>query len=156
MQELCFGSGQGHVRVPSPFFVFFDGVRGKQGRRAEQRAERVAEHVVRLRKSQREAVLRALDPRTEHASGKYCDANPPPVVPSPRQRVRERQPQREEQEHIHQHLAVELRLLPRSGQRGEGSEDKAAAAGRAGQDGSIEDDYNGHTRQHKICHRPPA
>ena len=114
--------------MPSPFFAFFDGVCDEQRGRADKCTQRVAEHVVRLRKSQREAILRAFDPRAERAVGKYCDADPPPVVPSPRQRVRERQPQREEQEHVHQHLAVELRLLPRSGQRGEGSEDKAAAA----------------------------
>ena len=128
----------------------------KQRRRAEQRAERVAEHVVRLRKSQRKAILRALDPRAEQAAGKYCDADPPPVVPSPRQRIRERQPQREEEEHVHQHLAVELRLLPGGGEGGKGSEDKAAATGHAGQEGGVENDYNGHTRQHKICHRPSA
>ena len=141
MQELCFGSGQGHVRVPSPFFVFFDGVRGKQRRRAEQRAERVAEHVVRLRKSQREAILCAFDPRAERAAGKYCDADPPPVVPSPRQRVRERHPQWEEQEHVHQHLAVELRLHPRSGERGKGGEDGLGTPRCAGQESGVEDKY---------------
>lgn len=141
MQKLCFGRGQGHVRVPSPFFVFFDGVCGEQGRRAEQRAERVAEHVVRLRKSQREAILRVLDPRAEQTAGKYCDADPPPVVPSPRQRIRERQPQREEEEDVHQHLTVELRLHPRSGEGGKGGEDEAAAAGHAGQEGGVENDY---------------
>lgn len=113
----------------------------KQRRRAEQRAERVAEHVVRLRKSQRKAILRVLDPRAEQAAGKYCDADPPPVVPSPRQGIRERQPQREEEEDIHQHLAVELRLHPRSGEGCKGGEDEAAAAGRAGQEGGVENDY---------------
>lgn len=122
----------------------------KQRRRAEQRAERVAEHVVRLRKSQRKAILRALDPRAEQAAGKYCDADPPPVVPSPRQRIRERQPQREEEEDIHQHLAVELRLLPHGGEGGKGGEDEAAAAGRAGQDGSIEDDEGNEADKHCV------
>lgn len=116
-------------------------MRDKQRRRAEQRAERVAEHVVRLRKSQRKAILRALDPRAEQAAGKYCDADPPPVVPSPRQRIRERQPQREEEEDIHQHLAVKLRLHPRGSEGGKGGEDKAAATGHAGQEGGVEDDY---------------
>lgn len=114
---------------------------GKQRRRAEQRAERVAEHIIRLRKSQREAILRVLDPRAEQAAGKYCDADPPPVVPSPRQRIRERQPQREEQEHVHQHLAVELRLHPRSGEGGKGGEDGLVIAGGAGQERGVENDY---------------
>ena len=30
MKELSLRGGQGHVRVSSPFFVFFDGVSGKQ------------------------------------------------------------------------------------------------------------------------------
>ena len=122
----------------------------KQRRRAEQRAERVAEHVVRLRKSQREAILRALDPRAEQAAGKYCDADPPPVVPSPRQGIRERQPQREEEEHVHQHLAVELRLHPRGGEGGKGGEDKAGNPGCTGQDGSMEDDEGNEADKHCV------
>ena len=125
-------------------------MRDKQRRRAEQRAERVAEHVVRLRKSQREAILRVLDPRAEQAAGKGCDADPKPTVPPARQGVREREAEREEEKYVHQHLAVELRLHPRSGEGGKGGEDKAAAAGHAGQEGGVEDDYNGHTRQRKI------
>ena len=81
MQELCFGGGQGHVRVPSPFSVFFDGVSGKQRHRAEERAQGVADHVVRLRKPQRAAVLRVLDPRAERAADKRREGNPAPAVP---------------------------------------------------------------------------
>lgn len=113
---------------------------GKQGRRAEQRTERVADHVVRLRKSQREAILRALDPRAEQAAGKGCDADPKPTVPPARQGVREREAEREEEKYVHQHLAVELRLLPRGGERGKGGKDDLVAAGRTGQKGGVEND----------------
>ena len=44
MKELSLRGGQGHVRVSSPFFVFFDGVSGKQRRSAEKRAQGVADH----------------------------------------------------------------------------------------------------------------
>ena len=115
-------------------------MRDKQGRRAEQRAERVADHVVRLRKSQCKAILRALDPRAEQAAGKYCDADSPPVVPSPRQGIREREAEREEEKYVHQHLAVNLRLHPRSGKGGKGGEDDLIAAGRTGQKGGVEND----------------
>ena len=39
MKELSLRGGQGHVRVSSPFFVFFDGVSGKQRRSTEKRAQ---------------------------------------------------------------------------------------------------------------------
>ena len=128
MKELSLRGGQGHVRVPSPFFVFFDSVRGEQRCSAEKRAQGVANHVVRLRKSQRIAVLGVLDSRAENAADECCENDSAPTVPLSRQGVRERQPQREEEEDVHQHLAVKLRLLPRSGQGGEGGEDQTGAA----------------------------
>lgn len=128
MQELCFGGGQGHVRVPSPFFVFFDGVRGEQRRCAEKRAQRVADHVIRLRKPQRAAVLGILDSRAERAADERCEDDSKPAVPFSRQGVGKRQPQREEEEDVHQHLAVEFWLLECGGQGGEGGEDQAGTA----------------------------
>ena len=128
-------------------------MRDKQGRRAEQRAERVAEHIVRLRHAEGEAVLRVLDPRAEQAAGKGCDADPKPTVPPARQGVREREAEREEEKYVHQHLAVELRLHPRSGEGGKGGEDKAAALSAAEQ-GRIKDHRSAHEQQRKIP-RPP-
>lgn len=90
IEELCFGGGQGHVRVPSPFFVFFDGVRGKQRRSAEKRAQGVADHVVRLRKPQRAAVLGVLDSRAERAADERCEDDSAPTVPLLRQGIGER------------------------------------------------------------------
>lgn len=90
MQELCFGGGQGHIRVPNPFSVFFDGVSGKQRHRAEERAQGVADHVVRLRKPQRAAVLRVLDSRTENAADERCEDDSAPTVPLLRQGIGER------------------------------------------------------------------
>lgn len=126
----------------------------KQGRRAEQHAERVAEHVVRLRHAEGEAVLRVLDPRAEQAAGKYCDADPPPVVPSPRQRIREREAEREEEKYVHQHLAVELRLLPRGGEGGKGGEDKAIAAFRPIEDCCIKYSPGHQERQNEVSALP--
>ena len=128
MKKLSLRGGQGHVRVPSPFFVFFDGVCGKQRCSAEKRAQGVADHVVRLRKPQRAAVLSILDPRAERAADERCEDDSAPTVPLSRQGVGKRQPQREEEEDVHQHLAVKLRLLPHSGQGGKGGEDQAGAA----------------------------
>lgn len=140
MQELCFGGGQGHVRVPSPFFVFFDGVSGKQRGGTDERAQRVADHVVRLRKPQRAAVLRVLDSRAERAADERREDDSAPTVPLLRQGIGKRQPQREEEKHIHQHRAVELRLLPGSGQGGKGGENGLGNPRCAGQDGGVEDD----------------
>lgn len=140
MQELCFGGGQGHVRVPSPFFVFFDGVSDEQRGGTDERAQRVADHVVRLRKPQRVTVLGVLDSRAERAADERCEDDSAPTVPLLRQGVGQRQPQREEEEDVHQHLAVEFRLLPGSGKRGEGRENKLIIARRAGQDGGVKDD----------------
>ena len=131
MQELCFGGGQGHVRVPSPFFVFFDGVSGKQRHRAEERAQGVADHVVRLRKPQRAAVLGVLNSRAEDAADECREGDSAPTVPLSRQGIRERQPQREEEKDVHQHLAVKLRLLLGGGKRSEGREDEFVVAGCA-------------------------
>lgn len=90
IQKLSLRGGQGHVRVPSPFFVFFDGVSGKQRHRAEERAQGVADHVVRLRKPQRAAVLRVLDSRTENAADERCEDDSAPTVPLLRQGIGER------------------------------------------------------------------
>lgn len=90
MQELCFGAGQGHVRVPSPFSVFFNGVGDEQRHRAEERAQGVADHVVRLRKPQRAAVLGVLDSRAERTADKCCEGDFAPTVPLSRQGIRER------------------------------------------------------------------
>ena len=139
MQELCFGGGQGHVRVPNPFSGFFDGVSGKQRRSAEKRAQRVADHVIRLRKPQRAAVLGVLNSRAEDAADECREGDSAPTVPLSRQGIRERQPQREEEKHIHQHRAVELRLLACSGQGGKGGENGLGNPRCAGQDRGVED-----------------
>ena len=131
MQELCFGGGQGHVRVPNPFSGFFDGVGDEQRGGTDERAQRVADHVVRLRKPQRAAVLCVLDPRAENAADKRREDDSAPAVPLSRQGIGKRQPQREEEKYVHQHLAVELRLLPGSGKRSEGREDEFVVAGCA-------------------------
>lgn len=128
MQKLSLRGGQGHVRVSSPFFVFFDGVSGKQRRSAEKRAQGVADHIVRLRKSQRVAVLGVLDSRAERTADERCEDDSAPTVPLSRQGVGKRQPQREEEEDVHQHLAVEFGLLPRGGQGGKGGEYQTGAA----------------------------
>ena len=140
MQELCFGGGQGHVRVPSPFSGFFDGVSDEQRCRADERAQRVADHVVHLRHAEGITVLRVLNSRAENATDECCEDDSKPAVPLSRQGIGKRQPQREEEEDVHQHLAVELRLYPRGGQGGEGCEDDLIIAGCAGQDGGVEDD----------------
>ena len=81
MEKLCFGGGRGHVRVPNPFSGFFDGVSGKQRRSAEKRAQRVADHVIRLRKPQRAAVLGVLDSRAERAADERREDDSKPAVP---------------------------------------------------------------------------
>lgn len=128
MKKLSLRGGQGHVRVSSPFFVFFDGVSGKQRRSAEKRAQGVADHIVRLRKSQRVAVLGTLDSRAERAADERCEDDSAPTVPLSRQGVGKRQPQREEEEDVHQHFAVEFRLLAGGSQGCEGGEDQTGAA----------------------------
>ena len=156
MQKLSLRGGQGHVRVPSPFFVFFDGVRGKQRRSAEKRAQSVADHVIRLRKPQRVAVLGILDSRAERAADERYEDDSKPAVPLSRQGVGQRQPQREEEEDVHQHLAVKLRLLPGSGQGGKGGEDGLGNPRCAGQDGGVEDDEGRHTGERGVeKHSPP-
>ena len=123
MQKLRFGGSQGHGH--GPFLVFFHGVGQQQRGRADERAQRVADHVVRLRHAEGEAVLRVLDPRAEGAAGQRREGDAEPAVPCARQGVGQRQPQREEEEDVHQHLPVNLRLLPCSRKRGEGGEDKS-------------------------------
>ena len=90
MEKLCFGGGRGHVRVPNPFSGFFDGVSGKQRRSAEKRAQRVADHVIRLRKPQRAAVLGVLNSRAERAADERCEDDSAPTVPLLRQGIGER------------------------------------------------------------------
>lgn len=123
MQELCFGGGQGHVRVPNPFSVFFDGVGDEQRSGADECTQRVADHVIRLRKAQRVTVLGVLDSRAERAADERCEDDSKPAVPLSRQGIGKRQPQREEEEDVHQHLAVELRLLPGSNEGGKRKQD---------------------------------
>ena len=79
-----------------PFLVFFDGVGQQQRGLADERAQRVADHVVRLRHAEGEAVLRILDPRAEGAAKQRREGDSPPAVPSSRQGVGQRQPHREE------------------------------------------------------------
>ena len=128
MQKLSLRGGQGHVRVSSPFFVFFDGVSDEQRCRADERAQRVADHVVHLRHAESVAVLGILDSRAERAADERREDDSAPTVPLSRQGVGKRQPQREEEEDVHQHLAVEFGLLPRGGQGGKGGEDQTGAA----------------------------
>lgn len=128
MQELSLRGGQGHVRVSSPFFVFFDGVSDEQRCRADERAQRVADHVVHLRHAESVAVLGILDSRAERATDERCEDDSAPTVPLSRQGVGKRQSQREEEEDVHQHLAVNLRLLAGSGQGGKGGDDQTGAA----------------------------
>ena len=156
MQELCFGGGQGHVRVPNPFSGFFDGVGDEQRGGTDERAQGVADHVVRLRKPQRAAVLGVLNSRAEDAADERCEDDSAPTVPLLRQGIRERQPQREEEKDVHQHLAVEFRLLLGGGEGGKRGEDELVVARCAIQNGGVEDGYDSCTKQHKICHRPPA
>lgn len=92
MQELCFGGCQGHVRVPSPFFVFFDGVGDEQRGGADERAQRVADHVVHLRHAEGAAVLGVLDSGAEDTADKRCEDDSKPAVPLSRQGVGQRQP----------------------------------------------------------------
>ena len=92
MEKLCFGGGQGHVRVPSPFSGFFDGVSDEQRRSAEERAHRVANHVVHLCHAESVAVLGILDSRAEHAADERREADSKPAVPPSRKRVGQRQP----------------------------------------------------------------
>lgn len=128
MKELSLRGGQGHVRVSSPFFVFFDGVSDEQRCRADERAQRVADHVVHLRHAESVAVLGILDSRAERAADERREDDSAPTVPLSWQGVGKRQPQREEEEDVHQHFAVEFRLLPRGGQGGKGGEDQTGAA----------------------------
>ena len=54
---------------------------GKQRRSAEKRAQRVADHVIRLRKPQRAAVLGVLDSRAERAADERREDDSKPAVP---------------------------------------------------------------------------
>lgn len=156
MEELCFDGCQGHVRVPNPFSGFFDGVSDEQRGGADERAQRVADHIIHLRHAEGITVLGILNPRTERASDKRREGDPAPAVPLSRQRIGQRQPQREEEEDVHQHLAVEFRLYPRGGQGGEGGEDGLGGSRCAGQDGGVEDDERSRAGERGIeKHSPP-
>ena len=154
MQKLSLRGGQGHVRVSSPFFVFFDGVSGKQRRSTEKRAQRVADHVVHLRHAESVAVLGTLDSRAERTADERCEDDSAPTVPLSRQGVGKRQPQREEEEDVHQHLAVNLRLYPCGGQGGKGDEDQAGTAFRAGKDRCIKYSPGHQARQNEVSALP--
>lgn len=121
--------------------MFFHGVGQQQRGRADERPQRVADHVIRLRHAQGKAVLRVLDPRAEDAAGQRREGKPPPAVPCARQGVGQCQPQWEEEEDVHQHFAVEFRLLPRGREGGEGGEDKSCVPLRAAKYGRIEYGY---------------
>lgn len=140
MQELCFGGGQGHVRVPNPFSVFFDGGGDEQRSGADECTQRVADHIIHLRHAEGITVLRVLDSRAKRAADKRREDNSKPAVPLSRQGVGKRQPQREEEEDVHQHLAVNLRLYPRGGKGGEGGENGLGNPRRAGQDRGVKND----------------
>lgn len=148
MQKLRFCGSQGHGR--GPFLMFFHGVGQQQRGRADERPQRVADHVIRLRHAEGKAVLRVLDPRAEDAASQRRGGNAEPAVPLSRQGVGHRQPQREEEKDVHQHLPVKLRLLPRGRERGEGGEDGGVDPGRAGEEGGVEDDRCGHAEQDHI------
>ena len=150
MKELCFGGRQGHVRVPNPFSGFFDGVSDEQRCRADERAQRIADHVIHLRHTEGVAVLSVLNSRAEDAANKRCKDDSKPAVPLSRQGVGQCQPQREEEKDVHQHLAVKLWLLPRGGKGGEGCEDGLGNPRCAGQEGGVEDDERSHAGERGI------
>ena len=93
-----------------------------------ERTQRVADHIIHFRHTKSVAVLRVLNSRAEDAADECREGDSAPTVPLLRQGIGQRQPQREEEEDVHQHLSVEFRLLPGSGQGGEGGEDQAGAA----------------------------
>ena len=128
MQELCFGAGRGHVRVPSPFSVFFDGVGDEQRGGTGEHAQGVADHVVHLRHAEGITVLRVLNSRAENATDECCEDDSKPAVPLSRQGIGKRQPQREEKKYVHQQRAVELWLLECGGKCGKWGEDEFVAA----------------------------
>lgn len=154
MKELSLRGGQGHVRVPNPFSVFFDGGGDEQRSGADKRAQRVADHVVHLRHAESVAVLGTLDSRAERAADERCEDDSAPTVPLSRQGVGKRQPQREEEEDVHQHFAVKLRLYPRGGQGGKGDEDQAGTAFRAGKDRCIKYSPGHQARQNEVSALP--
>ena len=132
MQKLCFGGGQGHVRAPNPFSIFFGGVGDEQRGGADERAQRIADHIIHLRHTESAAVLGVLDSGAEDTADKRCEDDSAPTVPLLRQGVGKRQPQREEEEYIHQHLAVEFWLLECGGKCGKGRKDGLVVARCAG------------------------
>ena len=81
MEKLCFGGGQGHVRVPNPFSGFFDGVGNQQRGGTDKRAKRVADHIIYLCHAEGITVLRVLDSRAENAADECREDDSPPVVP---------------------------------------------------------------------------
>ena len=118
--------------MPNPFSGFFDGAGDEQRGRADERAQRVADHVIHLRHTEGVAVLCVLNSRAENAADERREGDSNPAVPLLWQCIGQRQPLWEEEKHVHQHLAVEFRLLPRGDEGGEGGEDKHVIAGCAG------------------------
>ena len=90
MKKLCFSSGQSHVRVPNPFSVFFDNVGYEQRGGTDERAQRVANHVVHLRHAEGVTVLRILDSGAEDAADGRRKGDSNPAVPLLRQSVGKR------------------------------------------------------------------
>ena len=89
LQELCFGGGEGHAFADPPFFMDFDGMGEKERGGADKRAERVADHVIRLGKAQRIAVLNVLDGDAEQACGERGERDSAPAMPPAGQGVGE-------------------------------------------------------------------
>ena len=89
LQELCFCGGEGHAFANPPFFMDFDGMGEKERGGADKRAKRVADHVVRLGKAQRVAVLNVLDGDAEQACGGRGERDPAPAMPPAGQGVGE-------------------------------------------------------------------
>lgn len=150
MKEVRFSDCQGHVRVPNPFFGFFDSVGNEQRCRADERAQRVADHVVHLRHAEGATILSILDSCTENAADKRRKGDSAPTMPLLRQRVGQHQPQREEKENIHQHRTVELRLLLSGGKSGEWGEDEAVVAGCAGENRCTKYSTSHQERQNEV------
>ena len=81
LQELCFVGGEGHAFADPPFFMDFDGMGEKERGGADKRAQRVADHVVRLGKAQSIMVLGVLDGDAEQACGERGERDSAPAMP---------------------------------------------------------------------------
>ena len=67
--------------MPNPFFVFFDGVSDEQRGGADERAQRVANHVIHLRHAEGITVLCVLNSRAEDAADERREDDSKPAVP---------------------------------------------------------------------------